>query len=73
MRELKTEQETSPFFKPIYDFLAHDILPSDKKAAKSVKLKAEEYILCDGILFRLFFTKDDDFKLQFAIPETLAA
>ena len=72
MRELKTEQETSPFFKPVYDFLAHDILPSDKKAAKSVKLKAEEYILCDGILFRLFFTKDDDFKLQLAIPETLA-
>ena len=72
MRELKTEQETSPFFKPVYDFLAHDILPSDKKAAKSVKLKAEEYILCDGILFRLFFTKDDDYKLQLAIPETLA-
>ena len=72
MRKLKTEQETSPFFKPVYDFLAHDILPNDKKAAKTVKLKAEEYILCDGVLFRIFFTKDDDFKLQLAIPETLA-
>ena len=42
MSKLKTEQETSPFFKPVYDFLAHDILPNDKKAAKTVKLKAEE-------------------------------
>ena len=24
---LKVEQETSPHFKPIYDYLAHDILP----------------------------------------------
>ncbi|XP_072179729.1 LOW QUALITY PROTEIN: uncharacterized protein [Diadema setosum] len=71
IRRLKTEQETSPFFKPIYDFLAHDILPSDKKAAKTIQLKAEQYILCDGVLFRLFFDKTDDFKLQLAVPESL--
>eukprot|EP00057_Strongylocentrotus_purpuratus_P018867 XP_011673341.1 PREDICTED: uncharacterized protein LOC100889257 [Strongylocentrotus purpuratus] len=71
MRELKTEQQTSPFFKPVYDFLAHEILPSDKKAAKAIRLKAEEYILCDGVLFRLFFDKNDDFRLQLAIPQTL--
>lgn len=71
MRELKTEQQTSPFFKPVYDFLAHDIMPNDKKAAKAIRLKAEEYILCDGVLFRLFFDKNDDYRLQLAIPETL--
>ena len=71
MRKLKTEQETSPFFKPVYDFLAHGILPKDKKSAKTITLKAEEYILCDGVLFRLFFTKENDFRLQLAIPESL--
>ena len=73
MKQLKTEQETSPFFKPVYDYLAYDILPSEKKAAKAIQVKAEQYILCDGILFRLFLhDKDEDIKLQLAIPETLA-
>ena len=72
MRTLKTKQETSPFFKPVYDYLAYDILPSDRKAAKSVRLKSEQYILCDGLLFRLFFhDNDDDYTLQLAIPESL--
>ena len=41
--------------KPVYDFLAHDILPSDAKAAKTIKHRAEEYILCNGLLFRLVY------------------
>lgn len=73
IRTLKTEQETSVFFKPIYDYLAYDILPNDRKAAKSVKLRAEEYILCNGLLFRLFFNdKDERFVLQLAVPESMA-
>ena len=73
MKKLKTEQETLPFFKPVYDYLAYDILPSDKKVAKAIQVKAEQYILCDGILFRLFLNDtDEDVKLQLAIPETLA-
>ena len=69
---LRVEQETSPFFKPVYDFLAHDILPSDAKAAKTINHRAEEYILCNGLLFRLVYkNKEQDFTLQLAIPENM--
>ena len=72
MKRLKTEQETSPFFKPIYDYLAHDILPSDKKSAKAVQTKSEQYIMCDGILFRLLLDdKNDNLIIQLAVPESL--
>ena len=73
MKQLKSEQETSPFYKSTYDYLAYDILPSDRKAAKAVRTKAEQYILCDGILFRMLIDdKGDDLTLQLAIPESLA-
>lgn len=64
-------QQTSPHFKPVYDYLAHDILPSEKKSARIIIIKSEQYILCNGILFRLFFpsSSDDDFCLQLAVPE----
>ena len=53
--------------------MAYDILPSDRKAAKAVRIKAEQYILCDGILFRILLDdKGDDLTLQLAIPESLA-
>lgn len=69
---LKVEQETSPHFKPIYDYLAHDILPCDDKKARSVRLRSEEYIMCNGLLFRLLLVnKDQDFKLQLVIPESM--
>ena len=71
INRIRIEQESSPHFKSVYDFLAHNILPSDKKAAKLVQTKAEEYVLCDGVLFRLFFNKNDDLRLQLAVPESL--
>ena len=58
--ELQIQQETCPSFKPVYDYLAHDILPSDVKAARSVSTKAEQFILCDGLLFRLFLHEKDE-------------
>lgn len=73
VNELRKEQEASPFFKPVYDYLMHDILPKDRKSAKSVQLKSEQYILCNGVLFRLFFCdKKGDFNLQLAVPENMA-
>jgi uncharacterized short protein YbdD (DUF466 family) len=73
IKQLKSEQETSPFYKSTYDYLAYDILPSDRKAAKTVRIKAEQYIMCDGILFRMLLDdKGDDLTLQLAIPESLA-
>lgn len=55
VNELRKEEESSAFFKPVYDYLAHDSLPNDRKSAKSGQLKSEQYILCNGIVCRLFF------------------
>ena len=63
-------QQASPTLKPVYDCLAYNILPSQSRAAKSVQMKAEQYLLCNGILFRIFFPyNSEDFLLQLAIPE----
>ncbi|XP_064651976.1 uncharacterized protein LOC135502801 [Lineus longissimus] len=70
IQELRLAQQASPHFKPIYDYLAHNIVPGDKKAVRSVTLRSQEYILCNGVLFRLFLhNNDEDFTFQLAIPE----
>ena len=73
-KQLQTLQETSPYFKPIYDFLAHNILPDKIKAARSVQAQAEHYILCNGLLFRLFLNENNPGKmtLQLVIPDVIA-
>jgi hypothetical protein len=69
-QQFSMAQQTSPHFKPVYDYLAHDILPSDKKSARVIIIKSEQYILCNGLLFRIFFPSDsDEFCLQLAVPE----
>lgn len=72
-KELRMQQATCPFFKPIFDFLAHDILPQDAKTARSIRNRAEEYILCDGLLFRLTLHKKHKSRvvLQLVIPDTM--
>lgn len=75
-KELRMQQATCPFFKPIFDFLAHDILPQDAKTARSMRNRAElpeEYILCDGLLFRLTLHKKHKSRvvLQLVIPDTM--
>ncbi|KAK6178667.1 hypothetical protein SNE40_011194 [Patella caerulea] len=69
--KLRLEQETSPYFKQVYNYLAHDILPSNRKAAKRLKLQSEEYILAEQLLFRLLVHDDDRFTLQLAVPESM--
>ena len=69
-RQFRLAQQADPYFKPIFDYLDHNILPSDKKAARSVMLRSEQYVLCDNILFRLFFPHNSDiFIFQLAVPE----
>ena len=68
--DFKAAQHASPHFKPIYDYLAHNILPSDKKAARVIMLRAEQYLLCNDILFRLFLhPNSDQFSLQLVVPD----
>ena len=75
VKELQIQQETCPHFKPIYDYLAHDILPNNVKSARTVCTQAEQYLLCNGLLFRIFLHDKDDNKmtLQLVIPDTMIA
>jgi hypothetical protein len=67
---LRMAQQSSPAFKSVYDYIAHNILPSDKRAARSIILRAEQFILVNDVLFRLFFhANDEHFSFQLAIPE----
>ena len=73
LNAVKTGQESSPFFKPVYDYLAYGILPHDKKAAKGVQIRSDQFILVNGLLFRLFLhDNDDNFTFQLAVPENMA-
>lgn len=71
-QQFSMAQQTSAIYKPIYDYLAYSILPSDKKSARVIMIKSEQYFLCNGILFRLFFPPNGDtfdYCLQLAVPE----
>ena len=71
-QQFSMAQQTSAIYKSIYDYLAHAILPSDKKSARVIMIKSEQYFLCNGILFRLFFPPNGDsfdYCLQLAVPE----
>lgn len=73
--KLRILQETDPYFKPIYDYLAHDILHSKAKSERSVHLQSEQYILWNGLLFRLCIdenaNKFERSTLQLVISETI--
>ena len=62
---------TSPYFKDLYLYLAHNRLPSSKSVIHKVEILAESYILLDSLLFRLT-TNSDKEKTLLAIPEICA-
>ena len=69
-QQFRLAQQSSSFLGPIYQYLAFNILPQDKKSAKSIMLRSEQYLLCDNILFRLVLPPNsDDFCFQLAVPE----
>ncbi len=72
--EIKLEQQKSPDFKHIYTYLASGILPSKSRSARSVMNQAENFLLIQGILFKLDMASDSsDCKLTLCIPESQAA
>ena len=71
--EIKHEQQKCPYFKEIYSYLEHDILSSNKRKARSIRGKSENYVLVSGVLFKIDITPDEqDCKLALCIPEKMA-
>ncbi len=72
-KEIKYEQQRSPYFRAIYEYLASGTLPSKSRSARSVMKQSEQFLLIQGILFKIDLDKDMcDCKLTLCIPESQA-
>ena len=68
VKEIQAGYLISIYFKDIYLYLSHNILPSSKIGIRKVEALAEKYILLDSVLFKLTVTPDKDAAVL-AIPE----
>jgi hypothetical protein len=69
-QQISHQQKLDPYFKDIYEFLKHGVLPSNKRRANNTKNLAEDFILVDQVLFKIIdINTATKFKLVLAIPE----
>ena len=71
MKEIQAGYLNSLYFKDIYLYLSHNILPSSKVGIKKVEALAEKYILLNSLLFKITVTPDKEAAVL-AIPEMCA-
>ena len=70
--ELVKEYPHSPAFSSIYNYITQNVLPKDKKSQRMVIANAENYIVTNGVLFRLIKQKkifDTSMKCLFVVLE----
>ena len=66
------EYPHSPAFSSIYTYITQNVLPKDKRSQRMVIANAENYIVVNGILFRLVQQKkvfDTSTKCLLVVPE----
>ena len=71
VKEIQAGYLTSIYFKDIYLYLSHNILPSSKVGIRKVEALAEKHILLDSLLFKITVTPDKETAVL-AIPEMCA-
>ena len=69
VKEIQVGYLTSAYFKDIYLYLSHNILPHSKVGIGKVEALAEKYILLDSLLFKITVTPEKETAVL-AIPET---
>ena len=69
VKEIQAGYLNSLYFKDIYLYLIHNILPSSKVGIRKVEALAEKYILLDSLLFKITVRPDKETAVL-AIPET---
>ena len=70
--ELVKEYPHSPAFSSIYNYITQNVLPKDKRSQRMVIANAENYIVANGVLFRLIQQKkvfDTSIKCLLVVPE----
>ena len=71
IKEIQAGYLNSLYFKEIYLYLVHNILPSSKVGIRKVEALVEKYILLDSLLFKITVMPDKE-MVVLAIPETCA-
>ena len=71
VKELKAEYHVDPYFKDIVKYLEKDYCRYVGKAQTVFKMQCEDYVLVNGILFRIRYDKEDKGEptLVLCIPE----
>ena len=70
--ELVKEYPHSPAFSSIYNYIIQNVLPKDKRSQRMVIANAENYVVANGVLFRLVKQKkifDTSMKCLLVVPE----
>ena len=71
VKELKAKYHVDPYFKDIVKYLEKDYCRYVGKAQTVFKMQCEDYVLVNGVLFRIRYDKDDkgEPSLVLCIPE----
>ena len=71
VKELKTEYHVDPYFKDIVKYLEKDYCRYVGKAQTVFKMQCEDYVLVNGVLFRISYDKENKGQptLVLCIPE----
>ena len=70
--ELVKEYPHSPAFNSIYNYITKNVLPKDKRSQRMVIANAENYVVANGVLFKIVKEKknfDTPMKCLLVIPE----
>ena len=72
-QKLKLEQRKDQTYRDIIRYLSCDMLPTDKKSAKAVIHRSEDYTLVDDILFRVPTQQKEGTpeRIQLCVPDSL--
>ena len=73
LRDLKAAYLTSPNFRDIYLYLLQNRMPLGKGAAKKLDQNARNYLILDGLLFRILDDEEGNLDTVLCIPINLPA
>ena len=71
VKEIQAGYLINLYFKDIYLYLSHNILPTSKVCIRRVEALVEKYILLDSLLFKITVTPEKEAAVL-AIPEACA-
>ena len=72
LRDLKAAYLTSPHFRDIYIYLNQNKVPLNRLAARRIEINSRNYMLLDGLLFKILDTGVEDPTTVLCIPTSKA-